>query len=84
MKKFFNETLFGFSVGAVFGLGMFTLVVSSIYIDWGTTLLEQVGTFYIGAEATWKGAIVALVWGFIEGFIGGYLIAWIYNKLHKA
>jgi len=27
--------------------------------------------------------MIGAFWGFVDGFIGGYLIAWFYNKLQR-
>ena len=46
-------------------------------------LIRQIDHFYIGYSYSYLGAFVGLVWGFIDGAIGGALFAWLYNKLAK-
>ncbi len=29
----------------------------------------------------YAGAVIGAVWGFIDGAIGGFVFAWLYNKL---
>jgi hypothetical protein len=36
---------------------------------------------YIGYEPTLLGAITGAVWAFVDAFILGVLVAWIYNRL---
>jgi NhaP-type Na+/H+ or K+/H+ antiporter len=52
---------------------------------WGTgRTLEMLKAFLFGYDISFGGAIMGLIWGFVFGSISGALIAWIYNKLHKA
>ncbi len=44
----------------------------------GSSLLERV---YVGYEFSLVGSFIGLVWGFVDGLIGGAIFAWIYNKL---
>lgn len=36
-------------------------------------------SIYVGTSASWGGAFIGLVWGFVDGFIGFWLIALVYN-----
>lgn len=36
---------------------------------------------YLGYSTSWLGSIIGLVYGFADGFISLFLLAWIYNKL---
>ena len=45
------------------------------------TLIGQLDHFYLGYSFSYVGACVGLVYGFIDGAIGGALLAWLYNKL---
>ncbi|HHT9155715.1 MAG TPA: bacteriophage holin, partial [Candidatus Tripitaka sp. YC43] len=47
----------------------------------GTALLEMIGSYYIGYKPTLLGSLVGGVWGLIDGFICGAVVAWVYNKL---
>lgn len=50
---------------------------------WGYdgSLIQQLDHFYIGYSFSIAGAFIGLVYGFIDGAIGGALFAWIYNRL---
>jgi len=37
----------------------------------------------VGYSATIVGILIGAVWGFIDAFIGGVVLAWLYNKLLK-
>jgi hypothetical protein len=36
---------------------------------------------YPGLSATPAGAVIGLLWGFVDGVICGVLVAWLYNGL---
>jgi len=43
-------------------------------------VIRQLGHFYLGYSFSVVGAFVGLVYGFVDGAIGGALLAWLYNK----
>ncbi|MFH0874093.1 MAG: hypothetical protein V1846_04635 [Candidatus Komeilibacteria bacterium] len=45
-------------------------------------LLAQFYSAY-GYSVSWFGVIMAVIWGFIEGFCHFGFFAWVYNKLVK-
>jgi len=54
-----------------------------IYGASGITI-SKLGKFYLGYSLSWGGGLIGLIWGFVDGFIGGAIFAWLYNKLGKA
>jgi len=38
---------------------------------------------YFGLEISWLGAVIAAVWGFVDAFCGGTILAWLYNRFSK-
>jgi len=43
-------------------------------------LIRQLDHFYLGYSFSVVGAFVGLAYGFVDGAIGGALLAWLYNK----
>ena len=39
--------------------------------------------FYFGYSVTPIGSIVGFMWGFVDGAIGGLILAWLYNKFNN-
>ncbi len=72
---------FGISWGA--GLFLWTLLNAVTDIEWGVDMLDLMVGMYPFYEVSVAGAFVGLVAGFVDGAIGGALIAWIYNKFAK-
>jgi Fe2+ transport system protein B len=78
-----NTFSLALSMGIVFGLGIFTLNLLSWLTGWGTAGMELIGSWYLGIAPTFVGSLIALGWGFGDGFIGGLLLAWLYNVFSK-
>jgi hypothetical protein len=70
----------GLSFGITFGAGMFILGLVSMG-GYGSEIVRLIGTAYVGFNSTFLGSIIGGIYGFIDGLVGGALIAWIYNKL---
>ena len=50
---------------------------------WGVALVEAISSLYIGYGPSIPGAFIGAIWGFIDGYIAGVVIAWIYNRIAK-
>jgi hypothetical protein len=72
----------GLAVGIVWGLTIFVATLWAVAEGRGTTLV-LLQAFYFGYSMSFGGAIVGLIWGVVDGFICGALVAWLYNTLHK-
>jgi len=76
-----NATAFGLAVGIIWAIFAFALVLLATYVSYGTSFVALIGDLYWGVEASLTGALLTLPWAFVDGFIGAYLVAWLYNKL---
>ena len=74
---------FGMAVGIVSGLAVLIATLLSIWFGQGLTI-GTLSVAYPGYAVTYLGALIGFVWGFVDGFIAGALIAWLYNRFHKA
>jgi hypothetical protein len=70
---------FGLATGVVGGLFVLILTFVSLWFGRGETIDALVVPFP-GFSRSIGGAIVGLIWGFVDGFIGGSLLAWLYNR----
>jgi len=75
-----NPTALGLSMAIFLAVSCFILVILSTYIGYATEIVELMGTVYIGVESSLVGAFFVLPWAFVDGFIGGFLIAWLHNR----
>ena len=70
----------GLSCGILWGLAIFLLTYWFLLRGFEGETLSRLGNVYLGYSVTWYGGFIGLVWGFIDGFIGGALLAWLYNQ----
>ncbi len=77
-----NIKSFAIGFGSAFGLGAFFLGIVSMF-GWGTALIEPISSLYVGFAPTIMGSIIGGIWGFIDGAIGGLIIAFVYNLVIK-
>ena len=76
-----NIKAFALAAGLVWGINWFFLTWFMILFDGITHEITIIGRMYRGWTLSPVGSIVALLWGFLDGFLIGLLVAWIYNKL---
>ena len=70
----------GLAVGIAWALGVFLLGLAAGLLDWGVPVVAVMSSVYIGSSPSFVGSITGAVWGFFDGFIGGVVIAWLYNR----
>lgn len=82
-----RKTALGISIGLLWGL---TILLGTWWLlvrDAPGDVISKLSAFYIGYSYTWGGAIIGFLWGFVDGFIAGVLIAGFYNffcrKIYK-
>ncbi len=68
-------------LGVTWGLGVLLLGWAG-WLGYGTGF-TGLSSIYLGYDATFLGGIIGALWGFVDGAIGGALIAWVYNKTSK-
>jgi len=52
-------------------------------LGWGVKFVEVMSSVYIGFAPTFLGGVIGAIWGFIDGAIGGAIIALVYNAIAK-
>ena len=71
---------FALAGGLLWGFGVLFLGLAALYVDgWGQAIVNLLDSIYVGYEATPIGSLIGGVWGFIDGFIGSAVFAWLYN-----
>jgi hypothetical protein len=67
-----------------YGLYVFVMGIVSLVSGRGRGIVALLSEWYVGFSPTILGSLIGAAWGFADGFLGGLLIAWIYNRLKKA
>lgn len=70
---------FGFAFGLIWGLGIFLLGIAGTYCAFGLPFIHLWGSIYHGYTATLLGSVYGGLWGFVDFFIFGWLVALVYN-----
>lgn len=70
---------FGFAFGLIWGLGLLLLGWSGWLFAYGLPWIRLMGTVYLGFHPTFIGGIIGAIWGFVDFFIFGLLVALVYN-----
>ncbi|GBD88151.1 hypothetical protein BMS3Abin03_02086 [bacterium BMS3Abin03] len=76
-----NIKAFGLTCGILWGLTILIITLWILIIGSQGRILSKLSTFYFGYSISAGGAIIGLIWGFVDGLIGGAIFAWLYNKL---
>ncbi len=67
----------GVAIGVLEGGVIFAVtVVLVLQGDFGPAFLSRLFPFY---DISWRGAFLGLGEGFVDGFVGGLVLAWVYN-----
>lgn len=67
------------SIGIVWGAAIFLLGISGM-LGYGLPIISTLSTLYLGFFPSVKGILIGTLWGFADGFVGGAVLAWVYNK----
>jgi hypothetical protein len=81
MNKFSPNAL-GVAIGVLWAAYIFFCGITAMF-GWGSALVTAFASLYIGYGASIPGAIIGALWGFVDGYIAGVVIAWLYNRLAK-
>jgi len=74
---------FGIACALVWGLATALIYLGNRFIGCATPWVHLLNSVYFGARATIKGSALATVWALVDGFLGGYILATIYNLSAK-
>ncbi len=67
------------AMGMVWALSMLVTGLAAMH-GMGGMFVEVMSSMYKGYDASIKGALIGTGWGFVDGLIGGALLAFFYNK----
>ena len=74
----------GLAVGLGTSWAIYMLFAGWVSIfGWCTKFVEVMSLVYIWFNSSFLGGIIGAIWGFIDGAIGGLVIAIVYNAVTK-
>jgi hypothetical protein len=78
----FKPVALGFSLGILWGGALFVTTWMCYFAGYGKTFLDATaGSVYPGYTISPIGSLLGLGYGFIDLFVGGVLLGWIYNRI---
>jgi len=78
-----NTKALAISTGIICGLFVFLLTLWFLVMGYNGNLLAKLDGVYLGYSVSWLGAFIGLIYGFVDGLIGGALLGFLYNKFAK-
>ncbi len=73
----------GFASAFVWGLFILGLGVLAHFTQHGDPWVILFSNIYIGYAPTVKGIFFGVIWAVVDGYITGFLLAWVYNFVAK-
>ncbi|MDG2395385.1 bacteriophage holin [Candidatus Thioglobus sp.] len=72
------------ALGVMWSLGVFFMSITALVTEsYLHNMVDFLSTVYLGYSLSFSGVVTGMVWAFIDAAIGGWLLAWLYNKLAK-
>jgi hypothetical protein len=69
----------GLACGILWGLSILAMGLLAYFFSYGEVFVSTLGTLYVGYESTIIGSILGGIIGFVDAFITGVVLAWLYN-----
>ena len=76
-----NVKAFALTCAIIWGVGLFVITWWMIVFGGATGEPTFFGRVYLGYCLSPLGSLIGLVWGVVEGLIGGAIFAWLYNLI---
>lgn len=84
MNSKLNEKALAISLGVLWSLAILSLSIIAILSEnYLHNIVEFFSSIYLGYSLSFTGILIGMVWAFIDAAIGGWFLAWLYNKLAK-
>ena len=75
-----NPKALGLAGGVFWGVSIFALTFLNMYFGYASMWGALLADIYPGYSVTVIGAFIGLAYGFLDAFIGLFVLAWLYNK----
>lgn len=75
-----NAISLGLAGGVIWALSLFIMTWISLFTGYATMFLAIMMDIYPGFDISVAGSFIGLCYGFFDGFIGLFLLGWLYNR----
>lgn len=74
----------GLTFGFVWAIFLaFLTILALLFPPYGKEFITAVASVYPGYTISGGGVIVGFIYGFIDWYIGGVILVWVYNYVNK-
>jgi hypothetical protein len=70
---------FGLALGTMWGMSVFLVGLAAHFFEYGVTFVTAMGAMYVGYDVSVMGSFIGGFFGFLDGFIGGAVLIFLYN-----
>jgi hypothetical protein len=74
---------FALSCALLWGFGILLITWWIVIWDGPSTVPTFLGRMYRGYSLSFVGGLIGMIWGLVDGAVGGLIFAWIYNRLRR-
>lgn len=78
-----DKKAFGLALGILCSFCLFVTTLWVMAVGAGDHI-EMLKRFYWGYSISVPGAFLGALYAFIDGFLGGWVLAWLYNRFTRA
>lgn len=78
-----NPQATALACGIIWSAGVLLISLAALTFNYGTDIVDLIGTVYVGYKPTVLGSFIGAIWGFFDAAFGGLIFAWLYNKLNR-
>src|SRR5437016_9910116 len=71
------------ATAVVSGLFVLLLGLLASFTHHGGPWVNMLSSVYVGYSATPKGVFFGVIWALVDGYITGFILAWVYNAVVK-
>jgi len=76
-----NVKAFAIACGLLWAVALFLFTWWVMAFEGITREPTVIAMLYRGYKISPEGSVIGLVWGFVDGLVGGAIFAWLYNLL---
>ena len=78
-----NVKAVALAAGLIWGFGLFVITWWIIFFEGASGQTNILTQAYRGYSITPMGSVIGLIWGLLDGMLGGAFFAWLYNLIAK-
>jgi hypothetical protein len=79
----FDQNKAALTGGLIWALTMFFMTIISVGTGYAKAFLDVMASIYPGYNVSFSGSVVGLIYGFLDVYVGVYIVLWVYKVFSK-